>query len=74
MNIKKNKKMIALCIMAVILQSICYQMSDQVPNLPVSIDVRLMLKLYHDFLSFPGLYSEFTACIVHQTSGTNFNE
>ena len=34
--------MIALCIMAVILQSKCYQMSNQVPNLPVSIDVRLM--------------------------------
>ena len=28
--------------MAVILQSKCYQMSNQVPNLPVSIDVRLM--------------------------------
>ena len=35
--------MIALCIMAVILQSKCYQMSNyQVPNLPVSIDVSLM--------------------------------
>ena len=28
--------------MAVILQSKRYQMSNQVPNLPVSIDVRLM--------------------------------
>ena len=28
--------------MAVILQSKCYQMSNQVHNLPVSIDVRLM--------------------------------
>ena len=28
--------------MAVILQSKCYQMNNQVPNLSVSIDVRLM--------------------------------
>ena len=39
---KELKKMIALCIMAVILQSKCYQMSNQVPNLPVSIDMRLL--------------------------------
>ena len=45
---KRIKKMIALCTMAVILQSKCYQMSNQVPNLPVSIDMRL--KLYHNFL------------------------
>ena len=31
-------------------------------------------KLYQNFLFFPGLYSEFTACIVHQISGTNFKE
>ena len=30
-----------------------------------------ILKLYHNF---PGLYSEVTACIVHQISGTNFKE
>ena len=33
-----------------------------------------ILKVYHNFLFFPGLYSEFTACIVHQISGTNFKE
>ena len=73
---KKKKKMIALCIMAVILQSKCYQMSNQVPNLPVSIDVRLMNIKTVSWLSFffSGLYSEFTACIVHQISGTNFKE
>ena len=49
--------MIALCIMAVILQSKCYQMSNQVPNLPVSIDVRLMNIKTVSWLSFPGLYS-----------------
>ena len=47
--------MIALCIMAVILQSKCYQMSNQVPNLPVSIDVRLNCII--TFFFFPGLYS-----------------
>ena len=28
--------------MAVILQSRCHQMSNQVPNIPISIDVRLI--------------------------------
>ena len=39
---KKRITMIALCIMAVILHSRCYQMSNQVPNFPVSIDVHLI--------------------------------
>ena len=39
---KRIKKVIALCMMAVILQSKYHQMSNQVPNLPVSIDMRLM--------------------------------
>ena len=38
--------------MAVILQSKCYQMSNQVPNLPVSIDVRLMNIKTVSWLSF----------------------
>ena len=46
------KKMIALCIMAVILQSKCYQMSNQFPNLPVSIDVHLMNIKTVSWLSF----------------------
>ena len=41
-HIRKRIKIIALRIMAVILQSRCYQMSNQVPNLPVFIDVRLI--------------------------------
>ena len=49
---KGIKKMIALCIMAVIVQSKCYQMSNQVPNLPVSIDVRLMNIKTVSWLSF----------------------
>ena len=44
--------MIALYIMAVILQSKCYQMSNQVPNLPVSIDVHLMNIKTVSWLSF----------------------
>ena len=49
---KRIKKMIALCIMAVILQSKCYQMSNQVPNLPVFIDVHLMNIKTVSWLSF----------------------
>ena len=41
-KIKNKNNEITLCMMAVILQSRCFQMSDGVPNFSVSIDASLI--------------------------------
>ena len=49
-------------------------LSNEQPGSQPSSFYWWILTLYQNFLFFPGLYSEFTACIVHQISGTNFKE
>ena len=67
---KNKNNEIALCLVAVILQSRCFQMSDQVPSFYWCAPDQYQICIITFF--FPGPYSEITAFIAHQTSEKEF--